>query len=76
MKSKSPNVARYTPECGVVLGETIREQVQALVNEGYFDKADCIVLGVANRDAYDVRWAGSKFDCYGLLGVLKERLGK
>jgi hypothetical protein len=76
MTSKSSDAVRFLHGDGLVVERTIKEQVQALVKEGYFDEAESALIGVSNKDAYDARWAGSKFDCLALLGALGKELAR
>jgi len=76
MTTKRSDIVRFTPEKGLTVGTTIKEEIHKLLDDGYFDDAESIVVGVSNKEAYDARWAGQKFDCWGLLGALKEKLDK
>ena len=67
MATKADDRVRFSPEGGLRVGLTIKEQVKALYDDGYFDKAEAMILGVSNKTDYDARWAGSKFDCHALV---------
>lgn len=75
MNDKTSQV-RFSPSSGLVVGQTVKEQVYALLAEGYFDDADSAIFGVSSKTAYDTRWAGSRFDCFALVQALGAHLAR
>jgi hypothetical protein len=75
VKSKTSS-ARFLAGEGLVVGMTIKEQMQKLLADGYFDEAESALIAVSSRSCYDVRWAGAKFDCWVLSSAVAQELAK
>jgi hypothetical protein len=71
---KKRDKVSFDPSQGLIVGQTIKEQVRTLLDSGYFDKAESAVFGVSSPTEYDTRWAGSRFDCLALSVAINEHL--
>ncbi len=74
-RHRNPKVS-FHPEKGLLVQRTVKEQIKNLLDGGYFDDVDSMVIGVSSSTRYDAQWTGCKFDCKALACEITVRLGK
>ena len=73
---KRSGSVRFDPSKGLKVGQYPVEELRSLLKSGYFDEAETILIGVANREAYDVRWVGPDCDALMLAAAAQAKIGR
>lgn len=67
-------VARFDPHVGLIDTVTVREAIQTLLDEGFFDHATVAVLCVSTPESYQVRFQGPYWEAQALLARAQHRV--
>jgi hypothetical protein len=60
----------YSPETGLMLSGTVKEQLQNMLDAGYFDDVDTMILATATPNSYSTYHIGRVWDCFALYWYL------
>ena len=64
----------FSPSTGLMPHGTVKEQLEALLKEGFFDQVDTCIIGVSTLDDYNTLQLGKYWDCLALDAILHENL--
>ena len=64
----------FSPETGLMPSGSVKDQLQNLLNQGFFDKVDTCIIGLATADSYNTMHLGRVWDCLALDSILHEEL--
>ena len=64
----------YSPETGLMPSGSVKDQLQLLIDQGFFDSVDTCVIGISTSEAYNTMHLGRVWDCLALDSILHEEL--
>jgi hypothetical protein len=67
---------RYLPGDGVTVYRTVKENIEIMLRDGYFDGVKTCVIAASRDEDYDIRFQGSYWECQALIARASNRIQK